>query len=648
MKKLICLLLSCVFVFGVCGAFAKHTDAAENQVGIDEFAEKVSEMIGKYGTSSQVELFAENDSLSDYETCRLIVKSAKKIDTLNAVSVISGYRNLWILQFKTPCDAEKADKYYSSLKCVEYSQPDRPVTMQSTDDYTEEQKTWGSEMTRTTEVRDYLENTALEEVTVAVIDSGIDYNNDIFDGRLIDNGVNFSDSGDKTGMSDDSKSHGTSVAGIITLNTPETTKLRSYKIFDSKGNSTDLILITAIDQAVSDGMDILNLSLGTLQSDAMLETLENAYESGAVIVTATGNSNTNCDKILPAAFEGSITVGAVDKDGKPADFSNYGKCLDIVAPGVDIYSCINGNKYDLGSGTSLAAPFATAAAALLLGYNSSLTPLQIETALKENAMPVTGSYSQEKAGNGILNIAQAIDIPRAEASDITTSSHDENTKVTVTFSQVENTDTYYTLDGSYPSKENGILYEEPFTILRSCRITWRNFSDNTSLFASKAKYEEITASAYIPPADYSAYNAAKAQVPSDLSIYVYETVDVLMDAVYLDVSGKLLTEQDIVDAQTKAILDAIAALKLKPADYVLVQAAIGNIPKDLSPYTPESVEALQTAVDSVDYNLDITKQSEVDAYADNINKAIENLEKEGFFTRLFRLIKEFFENIFSF
>ena len=582
MKKLICLLLSCVFAFGMCGAFAGHTEAAENNIGIDEFAEKVSEMTGEYGTSPQVELFAQNSSPSDYETCRLIVKSEKNIDTLNAVSVISGYRNLWILQFETPYDAEKADKYYSSLSCVEYSQPDRPVSMQGLDDYTEEQKTWGGEMTRTTEVRDYLKNFPSEEVTVAVIDSGIDYNNDIFDGRLIDQGLNFSDSGDKTGMSDDTKSHGTRVAGIITLNTPETTKLRSYKIFDSNGSSTELILITAIDRAVSDGMDILNLSLGTSKSDALLETLENAYENGAIIVTATGNANTSCDKTLPAAFEGSITVGAVDRNGVPADFSNYGKCTDIVAPGVDIYSCINGNKYSISSGTSLAAPFATAATAIMLGYNPKLTSLQIETALKENAMPVTGSFSEEKTGKGILNIAQAIDIPRAEASDISALS-DKNAIVTVTFSQVENTDTYYTLDGSYPSKENGILYEEPFAILDSCRIIWRNFSDNSSLFASKAKYEELTAPDYIPPADYT-----------------------------------------------------------------LVQAAIANIPKDLSSYTPESVEALQAAVDSVDYSLDITKQSEVDACADNINKAIQSLEKEGFFARLFRLIKEFFENIFSF
>lgn len=645
MKKLICFLLSGIFIFVAFPLIMQPTDAAENLSEIEIFAKKVREMTEIYGNLQAVESFADGSVYEDYKTCRLIVKSEKEIDTLNAVSVISGYRNLRILQFETPYDAAKADEYYSTLDCVEYSHPDRPVTMHSTEEVNE---TWGSDITRTTEVCDYLNDASLEEVTVAVIDSGIDYNHEIFEGRLIDNGINFTPNGGKEGMCDDTKFHGTRVAGIIAKNTPETTKLRAYKVFDYKGASTDLILITAIDQAVADGMDILNLSLGTLESEAMLETLENAYDSGAVIVTATGNSSANCNGILPAAFEGSITVGAVDKDGKPASFSNYGECLDILAPGVDIHSCINNNKYDIDSGTSMAAPFATAASAIMLGHNPNLTSLQIETALKENAIPVRGSYPEEKTGKGILNIAQAMDFPRAESSDISISSYDENTKTTVTFSETENTDIYYTLDGSYPDRENGILYEGPFDVKKNCRVMWRNFSDDSSLFASKAKYEEINGSSYVPSADYTAYNAAKSQIPSDLTPYTQESIDALWKTVFLDVSGKSINEQDVVDAQTQAILDAINALELKPADYTSVYSVIAIIPEDLSRYTPESVEALQTAVDSVVYGLDYTKQDEVEAYAENIYNAIKNLERETFFERLFRLIKEFFENIFLF
>ncbi len=944
--------------------------------------------------------------------------------------MISGYRNLWILQFETPYDAAKAHEYYSSLGCVEYVQPDRPVAMQSTDDFTEEQKSWSGEMTRTAEVNSWLDAVSPYEVKVGIIDSGIDYNNDVFEGRLVDNGVNLSQSGDDTAMSDDPKSHGTHIAGIIAMNTPEATKLRGYKIFDYKGNSTELLVITAIDYAVSDGMDIINLSLGTADSDALRESLENAYESGMVIVTASGNAGINCEDILPAAFDGSITVGAVDKNGVPAVFSNYGTCLDLIAPGVDIYSCLNGNEYGLVSGTSMATPFVSAASALMLSHDSDLTPLQIENALKENALPVNGVYSKAKTGSGILNIAEAMECPRAENAEISLSDENIGT-VTVSFSEPENTDIYYTSDGTYPTPENGTLYDQPFEITQSCEIIWRSFSESKNLFASRISSEKIsiysqsdeslftvdengnltgysgtdiyvkvpetvngitvvavgngtfenkkgsfreiilpdtvksigeeafrlnksieyvkasgletvgesafsgcsslitvdapnlktisdyafnrctsltdfnqsgvtdigdyafanvegitqlnldklenlgswafsgntylrsfrapvlknistaaltecsslndisvesaetigaqafaecknlrklylpnvitveekafsksgiehirfekleTCKAYftencsvvlpatavslgfdsvyitpkihlkifassgtyaekwakslhnnctsefialpavitdfpeyltdqnrisidatgfnltyqwygsldgtnnnlvlldgetekcfnIPvsktyagyfctvtstengisssvtkgavylsmiPADYSAYNSAKAKVPSDLSIYTDESASALNAALAVDVSGKTADKQSVIDAQTQAILNAVSLLRLKPADYTAVHAAIGNIPKDLSPYTPDSVETLQTAVDNVVYTHDITMQSTVDGYAESINRAIESLEKESFFARLFRKIKEFFENLFSF
>ncbi len=1028
MKKLICFLLSCVFVFGLCSTLPKQTDAAESSGEIEVFANKVTRMIKEYGNLPQVDVYSKNDSLSEYETCRLIVKSKEKIDTLNAVSVISGYRNLTVLQFETPYDAAEAYEYYSSLGCVEYVQPDRPVKMQSADDFTQEQKTWGSEMTRTTEVCNYFENAELYEVKVAVIDSGIDYNNDIFEGRLVDNGINLSSSGDETGKSDDPKSHGTHIAGVIAMNTPEEIKLRSYKIFDFKGNSTELLVITAIDFAVADGMDIINLSLGTSDSDALRECLQDAYDSGSVIVTASGNKGVDCADILPASFKGAITVGAVDPNGKPADFSNYGTTLDIVAPGVDIYSCINNNDYGLISGTSVATPFVTAASAILRGYNSELSPDEIEALLKENAIPVDGTYSKTKTGSGILNIAQALECPRANESEIIITESTDS--VTVSFSEAENTDTYYTFDGGYPTEKTSLLYDEPFTVTTSGEITWRSFSDDGSLFASKARSEKIrvfvapddslftvdnngvllgysgndtsvivpetvggitvvaiggsafsgskasfkelvlpdtvksvgekafrlnktieyvkadgletigesafsgcssleildapnvkTVSGYafnkcsslsvfnsakvteigeyaftgvekiselkldkleklgshsfedsyikvfhapalkkietaafascvylhevnfesvetveaqalsgcknlselylpnavtigaraftaseikfirfeklesceaylsndctvilpstvtylgfdsnyivndvhlkiyaapdtyaekwansghynckvefislpsvissfpeyltdeteisveaigfnltyqwygsvdgsknnlvlldgetekcfnIPeydrfagyyctvtstengvsssetkgtiyadmlPADYSAYNSAKARVPSDLSIYTDETVTVLTAALSVDVSGKTVTGQAVIDAQTRKILDAISALRLKAADYSAVYAAVANVPTDLSSYTPDSVKALQSAIDSVDYTLDITAQRTVDTYAENINKAIDNLEEESFFARIFRLIKEFFEKLFSF
>ncbi len=73
--------------------------------------------------------------------------------------------------------------------------------------------------------------------------------------------------------------------------------------------------------------------------------------------------------------------------------------------------------------------------------------------------------------------------------------------------------------------------------------------------------------------------------------------------------------------------------------------AIAIIPEDLSIYTSESVERLESVVDNVDYGLDITQQEKVDEYAEQIRQAVENLEEECWFVRLFRIIISFFKNI---
>jgi hypothetical protein len=146
-------------------------------------------------------------------------------------------------------------------------------------------------------------------------------------------------------------------------------------------------------------------------------------------------------------------------------------------------------------------------------------------------------------------------------------------------------------------------------------------------------------------ADYTEYYAAIASVPEILSIYTEESVAKLQDVLSVDVSGKLSYEQNIVDEQTKAILNAISELELKSADYSQLDKALETIPDDLSIYTPESVEALESIIDGIDYSLDITQQDKVDEYAEQIKQAVKNLEEECWLVRLFRIIVPFFKNI---
>ena len=131
----------------------------------------------------------------------------------------------------------------------------------------------------------------------------------------------------------------------------------------------------------------------------------------------------------------------------------------------------------------------------------------------------------------------------------------------------------------------------------------------------------------IASADYTAYNQAVAEANA-INRALYQDLTALDAALSVDVSGKNITEQTEVDAQTQTILDAVSALVYKSADYTEVEKAIASAPEDLSVYTDDSVSALQEVLNAVDYALNITEQSTVDGYAKAITQAINSLEKK--------------------
>ena len=126
-------------------------------------------------------------------------------------------------------------------------------------------------------------------------------------------------------------------------------------------------------------------------------------------------------------------------------------------------------------------------------------------------------------------------------------------------------------------------------------------------------------------ADYSAVDAAKAKVPTDLSIYTDASVKALNDALAAVVEGKKASEQAVVDGWAAAIEAAITGLKEKDADYSAVDAAKAKIPADLSIYTDETVKALNDAVAAVVEGKKVSEQAVVDGWAAAIESAISGL-----------------------
>ena len=246
-------------------------------------------------------------------------------------------------------------------------------------------------------------------ITVAVIDSGVDYTHP-------DLAANYAGGDDFTsadGDPMDDHGHGTHVAGTIAaaLNNPTGTpaaaegvvgvapnaRIRGYKVCLSNGTCDDFAIQQAIARAITDGANIINMSLGeTAYSQSLNDAVQDAWNAGLVIVAAAGNNGTT-ELFYPAAFDHVISVGAFNENHGRASFSNYGTWVDISAPGNAIMSTYPMSEcsgaaapgdtgcYTLNSGTSMASPHVAGAAALVWSRSDVTSNSQVVDILLNSA-----------------------------------------------------------------------------------------------------------------------------------------------------------------------------------------------------------------------------------------------------------------------
>ncbi len=265
---------------------------------------------------------------------------------------------------------------------------------------------WGVEMT---EAPALWTHAAGDGIKVAILDTGVDINHvDL----TFQGGVNTIDGSSYSGTAN----HGSHVSGIVGAVTNNTgvvgmapyVELNSVKVLADDGKGSLSALIAGLDWAVENDMDIVNMSLGTsTDTEALREAVDKAYNAGILLVAAAGNSGTEegtTDTIkYPAKYESVIAVGAVNSSNIRAPFSATGPDLELTAPGVSIRSTIPGDRYALASGTSMAAPHVTGAAALIWSQNPEFSNVQVRYALRDGAQS-TGSAFQY--GYGIINLSQ--------------------------------------------------------------------------------------------------------------------------------------------------------------------------------------------------------------------------------------------------
>ncbi|MFA5187875.1 MAG: S8 family peptidase [Patescibacteria group bacterium] len=232
--------------------------------------------------------------------------------------------------------------------------------------------------------------------------------------------------------------HGTFVAGVAaavgnngigTTGVAWNVKIMPLRVLNENGSGNTVDVVKAIEYAINNGANIINLSfVGDTYDLALEQALVNAYQKGLVIVAASGNENQagqaiNLDltKMYPVCHQGPggqrilLGVGATDIFKKITEFSNYGSsCVDIMAPGRDFFGTLvynpqvsSFNQYYGGnfSGTSLAAPVVSGVAALIKSYKPELTNQQIMDAINKNAENIDALNPAfvGKMGNGLID-----------------------------------------------------------------------------------------------------------------------------------------------------------------------------------------------------------------------------------------------------
>lgn len=235
-------------------------------------------------------------------------------------------------------------------------------------------------------------------VKVAILDSGIDYLDDIdvyCKRDFIDNVQSDEDS--MIPLFEDLCGHGSSVAGIIAAKDNSigitginpNVQLYSARILDEECKAPISRVVDAIYWAIEKKVNIINISFGTTTDSAALhKAIKDAYNAGILIVAAAGNQNT---VEFPAAYDEVIAVGSIDSTGKVSDYCAKGAQIELVAPGEQIVSSGAFDGTMVSSGTSMAAPHVTGVASVLwqkdlscsnefirqlLAYSSNLYGLQ--------------------------------------------------------------------------------------------------------------------------------------------------------------------------------------------------------------------------------------------------------------------------------
>lgn len=357
-------------------------------------------------------------------------------------------------------------------------------------------------------------------VKVAVLDTGLLDAHEEFTGRVAKHLSMLSDTA--TTSTSDTQGHGTHVAGIIAANldnskggagiAPESS-LYIYGIGNSDGTISSAAEYRAINQAINDKVDIINMSLGSGFFDANENTsIQKAYNAGIAVFAAAGNESTTGTS-YPASFDHVCSVASLQQDGRKSYFTNYNSSVDLAFPGTNIYSTSKdgAGSYTYKSGTSMATPVASGVAAVILSGSDQIAELKGKTGTKRvDALYKVMSSNAVKSpssgtGSGTTYLPKVFKINTSKGSDVpavpTFVIDNKPTNKATTDSIVaqveikggsEDIEIWFNMDGKTPSYKNGTVtngekYTAPILMGGAKKITVKAIAVNkASGKASKA------------------------------------------------------------------------------------------------------------------------------------------------------------------
>ncbi|MGW4404806.1 S8 family peptidase [Nonomuraea sp. NPDC004702] len=307
--------------------------------------------------------------------------------------------------------SENAAKRLAADPAVAYVEQDRTISIEATQSPT---PSWGLDRIDQRALpldNSYTYGNNGAGVKAYIIDTGINFTHQDFGGRAI-SGINILD---RAKDATDCHGHGSHVAGTVggsSYGVAKGVTLVGVRVIGCNGAGAYGDVIAGVDWVAADHAAgqkaVANVSLGGPFSQALNDAITGAIDDGVVFAVAAVNAHADSCEFSPAGTPAAITVGATTNADARASYSNYGPCVDVFAPGSDITSAWIGSNTATNtiSGTSMATPHVTGAAALVLAANPGFTPQQVRDKLVVNTA-VYNAVTDPGAGspNRLLNVS---------------------------------------------------------------------------------------------------------------------------------------------------------------------------------------------------------------------------------------------------